>query len=135
VRYAGQSHELTVSVPEPFDPETVARRFHAAHRSARSYAMDDEPVELVTLEVTATVEGDPVSISHEGTAGEHPEPRTVHAAETVDATPVYDRDALGVGDTVEGLSVVEGGESTVVVSAGWTGVVDEQGTLVLEADR
>jgi N-methylhydantoinase A/oxoprolinase/acetone carboxylase beta subunit len=45
---------------------------------------------------------------------------------------VLDRDSLGAGSDVEGPAVVEFREATCVVRPGWSGAVDEAGTLALE---
>jgi len=130
LRYVGQSHELTVDVEE-FDTPAVEEAFHAAHERARDYRLD-EPVELVTLRVTATVPGEPPDITHQGTKTEPETRRPVRTDNGREWTPVYDRDDAAVGLTVGGPAVFEGGESTVVVPPGWAATVDERGTLQLE---
>jgi N-methylhydantoinase A len=134
LRYAGQSHELTVSVPEAFDAATVRERFEAAHERARGYRLDDEPVELVTLRVTATVEGDQPNISHEGTDNAQTGEREAFFDGAFRETAVYDRERLAAGTTIDGPAICEGGESTVVVPPEWTASVDDRGTLRLEGE-
>jgi len=131
LRYAGQSHELTVDVGA-FDPPAVREAFHAAHERARDYRLD-EPVELLTLRVTATVPGDEPDISHGGTATEPETVRPVRTGGGPRETPVYDRDRAAAGLGVEGPAVFEGAESTVVVPPGWEAAVDDSGTLRLAA--
>ena len=130
LRYAGQSHELTVDVAA-FDPPDVAEAFHAAHERARGYRLD-EPVELVTLRVTATIPGDEPDVSHEGADSEPRTSRPVRAGDGPRETPVYDREAVAAGLAVDGPAVFEGAESTVVVPPDWRAGVDERGTLRLE---
>ena len=132
LRYAGQQYELTVSLPETVDRETVAERFHAAHERVRGYRLPGESIELVTLRATAVVAGEEPAITHEGTTRE---PRTWREASVGDRfreVPVYDREGLPVGTSLDGPAICEGGESTVVVPPDWTGDVDERGTLELE---
>jgi N-methylhydantoinase A len=129
LRYAGQSHELTVAVTE-FDPDRVAERFHEAHERRRGYRLDD-PVELLTLRVTVTVPGDPPPL---GRAGEHPDPvdhRDIPFEGSFHETPVYDR-ALPTGTTLSGPAVVAGGQSTTVVPPDWRVTVDDRGTLRMD---
>ncbi len=130
LRYVGQSHELTVDL-ETFDPPAVREAFHTAHERARGYRLD-EPVEVVTLRVTATVPGDRPTVSHQGRSSDPVTHRPVRAGEGWHETPVYDRDRATVGLAVEGPAVFEGAESTVVVPPGWGGTVDDRGTLRLE---
>jgi len=134
LRYEGQSYELTVDVPDPFDAREVAERFHAAHERVRGYRLDDEPVELVTLRATATVEGDPPAVVHDGTATEPAGFREAFFEGSFRETPVYDREMIRTGTAVDGPAIFEGGESTVLVPPDWGATVDDRGTLVLEVD-
>ncbi|MEF8779191.1 MAG: hydantoinase/oxoprolinase family protein [Haloferacaceae archaeon] len=160
-RYDGQSFELSVPVPEPFDGGTVRDRFREAHESAYGYAMD-EPVEAVTLRATATIERTPPPIRHAAAGDALLDRRTVQfpgpigdgdrgdgrsVADDPDdgdgdsegepgtvsrETPVFARDALPVGRRLEGPAVLEQAESTAVVPPGWGGVVRDDGSLLLE---
>jgi len=135
LRYAGQSHELTVAAPDEFDPETVAERFHKVHERTRGYRLDDEPIELVTLGVTATVPGTPPEIAHEGNNTAPSAKRPAFFGGEFRETPVYDREEIPVGAEVAGPAIFEGGESTVVLPPDWAITVDERGTLTMEATQ
>ncbi|WP_340099953.1 hydantoinase/oxoprolinase family protein [Salinibaculum salinum] len=135
LRYAGQSHELTVSVPDPFDAETVADRFGRVHEQTRGYRLDDEPIELINLRVTSTIEGTPPDISHEGSIDAQTGTREAHFDGVCRETAIYDRDRLSPGTDVAGPVIFEGGESTVVLPPDWRASVDERGTLTMEATR
>jgi len=139
-RYAGQSFELSVPVPDPFDVDTVRARFHDAHERVRGYRMDDEPVTVVTLRATATVPGERPTLLHDPTG----DPRTGarEAVFTTDdagerdtrrhETPVYDRERVPPGTSYDGPAIFEGGESTVVLPPAWAASVTDEGALVLE---
>ncbi|QLH81768.1 hydantoinase/oxoprolinase family protein [Halosimplex pelagicum] len=131
-RYAGQSFELAVGAPDPFDPDTVRERFHDEHERARGYRMD-EPVDLVTCRVTATVPGDPPELSHDPEGDPLLGKRDLFFESGFYRAPVYDRARVPVGVSVDGPTIFAGGESTVVLPPRWTARADEQGTLVLEA--
>jgi len=131
-RYAGQSFELAVDAPDPFDPDTVRERFHDEHERARRYRMD-EPVDLVTCRATATVPGDPPSLAYDPEGDPLLGKRDVFFESGFYRAPVYDRARVPVDVHVDGPAVFAGGESTVVVPPQWTARADEQGTLVLEA--
>jgi len=135
LRYAGQSHELTVPVPAPFDPGTAADRFHDAHERTRSYRLDDEPVELVTLRVTARTGSTTPSLTHDGSGDASPSTRQVSFAGRFRETRVYGRSSLSVGRDVDGPAIFEGGESTAVLPPDWTATVDDRGALRLEVAR
>ena len=132
LRYDGQSHELTVGVPDPFDPATVADRFHAVHERARGYRLGEEPIELVTLRLTATLPGETPEISHEGQSSEPVEQRDASFGGTFRETPVYERESVPAGATIDGPAIFEGGESTVVVPPGWRTTVDGRGTIGMQ---
>jgi N-methylhydantoinase A len=141
VRYAGQSFDLSVPVPDPVDAdalETVAERFHAAHRRRYGHASPDEPVELVTLRLRARGVIDPPDLAADeegGTvAGARRETRPVTFDEEPRETPVYDRARLPVGGAFDGPAVVEGGESTTVVPPGQAVTVDGDANLVVEVE-
>jgi N-methylhydantoinase A len=130
LRYAGQSFELTVGAD---DFPKLEERFHSAHETRYGYRMDEEPVELVNLRLIATVPVEKPEIS-EGvaeveTGGSHR--KACFDGEWVEA-PVFDRERMGRGSEVSGPAIVEFRESTCVVRPGWSGAVDEVGTLVLE---
>ncbi len=139
LRYAGQSFDLSVPVPDTVGDaalETVAERFHDRHERRYGHAYPSEPLELVTVRLRAR-----------GVVREpdlHPAPV---AGDTEDAvretrpvvfdgedhdTRVFDRDRLPTGVTFDGPAVVEGGESTAVVHPGQRVRVDEYGTLHVE---
>jgi len=130
-RYAGQSFELTVNVEPPFDAADARERFAAAHESAYGYRAD-EPVELVNCRVTATVARDAPPVSHAADGDPLTGAREAVFGDEIRETPVYDRERLRSGRTVEGPAVVEGGESTVVVPPRWDVAVREDGALIAE---
>ncbi|ELZ11069.1 5-oxoprolinase [Halovivax asiaticus JCM 14624] len=141
LRYAGQSFDLTVDLPEgPVTDETLTdavEAFHAAHERRYGHASPDEPVELVTVRarVRAVVEPPRLSAA-EGTGSDADQAvhgtRSVVFDGTTRETPVYDRPALSVGSDVTGPAIVDGPESTVVVRPGWRATVDGYGTIVME---
>ncbi len=133
LRYVGQSYELDVDIGEDETVElaALATRFAQAHERAHGYRMD-ETVELVNLRATATIHEPQLDIAYEPASN----PRTGKRAARFDAevyeTQVYDRKAVPAGAEVGGPAIVEGTESTIVVPPAWTGVVEQDGTLVLE---
>ena len=44
---------------------------------------------------------------------------------------MHARERMGAGSTVDGPAIVEFGEATCLVRPGWSGAVDDAGTLVL----
>ncbi|WP_323674466.1 hydantoinase/oxoprolinase family protein [Halorubellus sp. PRR65] len=130
VRYAGQSFELTVPVADDFDADAVAERFHDAHESTYGYRMDD-PLELVNARTTAVVDRADVTVHYESRGDPLKGRRQAFFDDAYHETPVYDREALPVGETVDGPAILEQHESTVVVPPAWTGTVQPDGTFVM----
>jgi N-methylhydantoinase A len=140
-RYAGQSFELRVPAPDPFDPDIVAERFHRRHEQTHGYRMD-EPVELVTLRVRALVERTTPAVPyHEGGPSAEDDAtvpanavsgsrRLVFPDSAVEAS-IYERRQLPPGSTVTGPAVIEDTESTAVVPPEWHATVRDDGALVL----
>jgi N-methylhydantoinase A len=129
VRYRRQSFELTVPAGSW---EGLEDRFHAEHERRYGYAMQGEPVELVALRVTATVEVTSPELTEEPGDGTSPaEEREARFGDEAVTVPVYAREALGAGDELEGPAIVELAEATCVLPPGWRARVDDTGTLVL----
>ncbi|XVH33008.1 hydantoinase/oxoprolinase family protein [Haloferacaceae archaeon DSL9] len=131
LRYVGQSFELTVPVDGAFDADRAAALFHDAHESAYGYRMDD-PVELVNLRTTAVAERDLVAVNYDASGDPLKGRREAFFDGSFRETPVYDRDALGVDERVDGPAILEQNETTVVIPPNWGGTVGIDGTLTLE---
>jgi N-methylhydantoinase A len=135
VRYVGQSFELTVAVRGPSAADELADAFHALHDLRLGYRMDTEPVEVMALRVVATRAVDcplPDEPPAEPVVAPAPQPtRRVRLAGAWAEVPIVDRNRLGAGSTVDGPSIVEFDETTVVVPDAWHGTIDPFGTLVL----
>lgn len=134
LRYAGQSFELTVPGAVAADLEAA---FGAAHERRYGHRIDDEPVEIVNLRVVATLAGVVPDLRGSERAGIGPE-RTTTRTVLLDtgevAASVHDRTRMGPGATVTGPAVVELPEATCLVRPGWSGTVDDLGTLVLRRE-
>jgi 5-oxoprolinase (ATP-hydrolysing) len=46
--------------------------------------------------------------------------------------PVYDRDSIGAGTTIDGPAIIAEAHGTTVIDAGWAGAINEKGHLLLE---
>ena len=130
MRYELQEWELRVILPDvELDadaPVALANAFHDAHMNRFQFARAEKPVELVTLYLEATVAGP-------GVAYEPTRSTTAAGGDALTGTrrvwvggdqgatecPVYTRDRLGVGATIDGPCVVE--ESSATISSNRTG--------------
>src|SRR6266511_626428 len=107
-------------------PISLQARFHQAHERRYGYRMQEEPVELVNVRVTATVAVEKPALT------EAPTERDGHAGRRWASfggawveLDVFDRGRMGAGAEVVGPAIVEFAEATCVVEGGWGGRVDQ----------
>ena len=132
LRYAGQSHELTVR-GAPAEPAALRAAFEALHAERYGHADPGAEVELVTIRATRREPGPEVALDGEpGEVREGTRP-VVFGDRTAEARVV--RGAPGTGLGIEGPAIVELPEATVAVPPGWGGTTDGDGTLRLERRR
>ncbi|MGH2747872.1 MAG: hydantoinase/oxoprolinase family protein [Actinomycetota bacterium] len=131
LRYRNQAYEVTVDADELTG---LAHRFHAAHERSYGYHMSDEPVELTSVRVVATIAVPKPALQSRRAAEPRPA-RTQKAyfdGEWVEVD-VHDGSALHKEIEISGPAIVELDGATCVVRPGWSGTLDATGTLVLEA--
>lgn len=132
VRYRGQSHETSVPYRSGESWETLAARFHAAHRRRNGFDRPDDAIEVVTLRAEAVGTPalrwdqlpEPVPRG-EARTGE----RKVLTPEGQTTASVWWRAGLASGDEVIGPAVIEEAEATTYLGAGERAVVHPSGAL------
>jgi len=141
MRYVGQSYEL----PIPLDDERVEdalegmlQRFHQEHERAYGFAAPGEPVEFVTLRLTAvgSIAKPKLREIAERSGDVNATPRTVRQVYFAEAggfvtCPSYDRYQLAAGAMIEGPAIVEEMDSTTVIHPGFRAEVDRYGNLLI----
>ncbi|MQC17775.1 MAG: hydantoinase/oxoprolinase family protein [Chloroflexi bacterium] len=133
LRYAGQSYELTIEVPDADRPLDAAAVFHTAHEQRFAHADPDAAVEAVNVRAVARVPSEtPIPIPAPG-PGAIPVARTsvVIDGQEHDAA-VYRREDFRPGDVVAGPAIVVQLDTTSLVEPGWSARADAQGNLILE---
>ncbi|HLN11395.1 MAG TPA: hydantoinase/oxoprolinase family protein [Xanthobacteraceae bacterium] len=137
-RYARQSYELVVPVP----PGTIgasalgeiAQAFHDRHR--RTYGHDNrgEPVQIVSVRVTAVGATPALTIrdapEHSDGSLKSRRPVWFRATGAVDAD-IHDRRRMPAGSVAPGPAVIESLESTILVPPGWQAAMNPDGFVVL----
>ena len=121
-RYVGTESTLTLQA-QPL--ETIAQRFHDAHRTAFGYDQPQRPVEVATLRCEATI--------HSSALLDPPESSTLSATEPIEysparmslqgelvTVPIYDRSSVAVSTTVAGPCIIIDDSSTLVIDPGWS---------------
>jgi len=140
MRYLGQFHTLTVTLPEgPYDGEYVGRlncRFHQAHEAAYGHAAWGEPTEIISLRLAAFIKmSKPVfPIIRSGDVDAPAEARLgtrkvtwEDGSETI--CGIYKREALLAGNQVAGPAVIQENASVIPIGKGESARVDEFGHL------
>jgi len=141
LRYAHQGAEVTVAVGADLVTreaiDRVIQEFHDRHQQLYGFALD-QPVEIVTLRVTAS--GDVNSVDMPRLPGGLRTPgqaiisqRQVFFEESGGFVPcdIYDRDRLAPGSEIKGPAILEGMDSTVLINPGWTGRIDDYGNCIM----
>ena len=145
MRYAGQAYEIRTPLPQGI-PEPMQTRiqqaittFHNSHKDLYGYSYaGKELVELVNVGVTGLGLLKRPQVPEAQAAGKSPEQAQTgqtqvyfsHNKSRVDC-PVYDRTALLTGNEIGGPAIIEQYDATTVVEPGWSGRVDQWGTLLL----
>lgn len=140
LRYLGQGYEISVPVPPTGSGDPIGQLsagFAAAYERLYKRQGPPVPVEAVSWRV-ASSGASPVLVLPRLAGGEPPAAlkgeRSAYFPERGGfvATPVYDRQRLGVGARVLGPALIEERESTLVVRPGQSARVDRLGCVVLE---
>jgi N-methylhydantoinase A len=133
LRYIGQSFELAVEQSQSVDPAELCESFAAAHEQRYGYRDDASSVELVNVRVSvwgaAPALRPRAEHDSEHRVGETP---VVFDGITLDAIVMHGD--LAPGTRVAGPAICVLAESTLLVAPGWSGAVDEHGTLHLQDD-
>jgi N-methylhydantoinase A len=133
MRYAGQSHELTV----PYQPGAAAARFHEAHEQRYGYHQPDAIVEIVTLRLQAVAEVEPPHLPEGDPGSVDPGAaqvgqRAVWFAGSEAVAPLYDRQRFRSGNRFAGPAIVVQYDTTTAIPPGWKARVDGALNLILE---
>jgi N-methylhydantoinase A len=141
MRYVGQSYELSIPLGDARVEdalEGLLQRFHDEHERAYGFAAPDEPVELVTLRVTAVGAIAKPRLrqlaQHAGDVSAALRAvRQVYFAEAggFGDCPSYDRYRLPAGGRIEGPAIVEEMDSTTVIHPSFHAEVDRYGNLLI----
>jgi N-methylhydantoinase A len=142
MRYQGQGHEIEVTLPDAADAQGLfsglEEQFGSAYEAAYTLRLD-EPMEIVNWKVEA-IGPSPSLGAGVRLAGKDGSAKSLKgtrrafdpASGGLSDWPVHDRYGLKPGQSVVGPALIEEHESTCVVGAGDTVLVDGQLNLVAE---
>ena len=131
MRYHGQAFELVVpfegEAPDEAGLSALLRAFHALHHRRFSYSNPADPVEIVTVRLTATG----LLPATAGTSAAPGRPETSHARRLyVDDGWIEVRVHRDRAAPIAGPALLEEPDTTVFIPLGWTCVTTEGGALV-----
>ena len=143
-RYAKQYHEVAVEVPleaiRDGDAEAIAQGLHREHNRLYGYSLAHElaPIEIITVRVQASGVVDKPRRARERWRDDDPalarrgrRDAYVPEDDAFASVPVYDGERLGFGQRIAGPAIVEHPTTSIVLTAGWDGLVDAHGSFVL----
>jgi N-methylhydantoinase A len=141
MRYVGQSYELAIPLDEgnvENSLDKMLQQFHEEHERTYGFAAPAEPVEFVTLRLTAVGSIAKPKLRELPERGGNVDAarravRQVYFAEVGDFVdcPSYDRYRLTAGSVIEGPAIVEEMDSTTVIHPGFHAEVDRYGNLLI----
>ncbi len=132
MRYHGQGGE--VATLWAGSREAAEKSFEQTHEALYGFTLG-AAIECVTLRIEAAGKMPPpprVTLP-KGTGARAIGLRPVHFASGLVETPVYDRDALGAGDSFLGPAIVTQLDATTLVPPGWSATMHESGAILLTA--
>lgn len=140
MRYFGQAFELTIPVPEgdlsPGHVKEAVERFHQQHLQIYGHCMKDDAVEFVNYRVSAVGTmrkpnlGEKKKWETGSSRAETFETRTIFDGEEI-VTPVFDRNSLEEGQSIDGPAIIGEMGSTIVVYPGQKAHVDALKNIVI----
>ncbi|HSH02005.1 MAG TPA: hydantoinase/oxoprolinase family protein, partial [Anaerolineae bacterium] len=136
MRYAGQSHELTVVVEAENRVGVVIEAFHAAHERRYGYRQT-AMVEVVTARLAVVAEALAPTLAYsepsegDGRQAQVGEELVWFGGDEGLKTRIYERSLLRAGDELPGPAVVVQYDTTTVVRPGWVATVDGYDNLIL----
>ena len=122
LRYRGQAYEIGAPLEAPENLADAVTAFHRLHEQQYAHSDETATTEMVTLRLAATGRlAKPAERSFEATGGaESKGSRRCFVEGSWQHIPVIERDAIGVGDAVDGPAIIEETHSTAYLPPGWT---------------
>ena len=143
LRYTHQGSELTIqyhhSRVDRVGLDALLQEFHRRHEQLYGFALE-QPVEIVTVRVTASGQVGTVKMPHLATGNGSLdqaliERRPVYFEESQGFVQcaIYRREGLYPQARIAGPAILEGMDATVVINPGWDSRVDEYGNCIMRA--
>ena len=142
LRYAHQGFEVTAEMAgtavDPASLEATIRNFHREHDRLFGFSLD-QPVEIVTLRVTAWGHLESAGMARlsanlgspaDAVSGRRPV--YFEDAGGFVSCDIYHRGGLAPGSTIDGPAILENPDSTVIIDPGWRARIDDFGNCIIQ---
>ena len=134
VKYEGTDTALVVAYG---GVAAITAGFEAAHKQRYGFVMSGKPlvVEAVAVEAIGSTDAAEDRLYPEAAGAGAPKPLadvTVFTEGSAQQAPVFDRDAMQPGQSIDGPAVIREQTATTVVEPGWRATLDRRRYLVLE---
>ena len=138
-RYLGQSFELTVNYPQRPTrgnlTSSISASFYKAHMQRFGYADKSQPIEIVNLRVQAEIAVEKPKLIEKPFTDSDPSKAVAGFSQVTFSTGpqsaiMYYRSLLEPGNYIEGPAILIQMDSTIVLSQGWSGIIDGFGNLI-----
>jgi N-methylhydantoinase A len=141
MRYLGQGHEITVTVPlEPLglnDRTTLQEAYDAEYRRLYKRSIPDADIEILSWGLTVSTVDELPSETAMPEAGE--DAQTTDSREVYDAeadgdvaVPLYRRSDLRAGTTVIGPAIITEDQTSTFITAPFRAIIAGNGNIVIE---
>ncbi len=140
MRYFGQAFEisvpLTCKVITENDIDDIIERFHNLHEQAYGHCMKEDPIEFVNYRVSAVGTFDkPDIVKSAGVRKVSNADKKIFGKAIFNGreydVPILNRDALSVGDIIDGPAIIAEMGATVVVYPNHTAEIDEMKNIIM----
>jgi N-methylhydantoinase A len=130
LRYQGQSFELTVSFDSDF-----RENFHTLHEKNFGYAMDNSPLELVSIRCTLRLRRQPTPLPRQPekvkNRAQARDERNIFFAHGREKVKVFQRKDLGWGHEIKSPALIIDDYTTILVTHGFKAEVDALNNLLI----
>jgi N-methylhydantoinase A len=140
MQFDGQTHVIRLAVgPEVTDVGGLARLFRTAYRDRFGVELEEMTPKVINVRTSVIGARTPIDLRRLAATGTSAAAGEAHATArrpvvfdgaSLD-TPVYAREALGVGARLEGPAIVEQLDTTTWIEPGCAARVDEYGNLII----
>jgi N-methylhydantoinase A len=143
VRYRGQNYEISISVPDgSIASRTIADlsdAFFEAHTQTYGFAVENEPIEIVTVRLQARGIVNKLPLMPRPSSGSDASRALINRRDVwlplytrAVNCPIYDRMKLDAGNIVKGPAILEQMDSTTLVPPNCSARVDSHLNVILE---